>query len=93
MTNLGRCSKHRHIREFKEGDKVRILTWAGRRKPNSTCEDGDIGVVAFAAPFREAQQVDIYERSKERIWGGTVAVKFGSGIYYLSPRAMEKISQ
>jgi len=58
------------------------------------------GVVHSVFPFAETQRVDIYDRAKERMWGGTVRVRFervrfetvyGTDVFF-SPRALEKIA-
>lgn len=87
MTNLGRCSKHRHIREFKVGDLVRVVCIAGRPTPNIFL--GDMGTVVVVSPYY-GEDV-LYKVGLEEKWGGLIQIK--PGYNYFSPRALEIINQ
>ncbi len=85
---LGKCSKHRHIREFSVGDKIRVVCEGGRTYAPPLGSTGSI--VEILPPGQ-----GVYAYALEIRWGGLARVYVGSrgNHYYLSPRAMEKISQ
>ena len=91
---VGRCSKHRKMREFKDGDRVRIVCTGGFSGSDGSCRStiGAEGSVLHLSPLGSCQ---IYKDGLEQIWGGLILVHHlpCGHHHYFSPRALEIITQ
>jgi hypothetical protein len=89
-TTLGKCSKHRHIREFKLGDKVRLVCLGGR---DFKCEFPSLGYVDVVS-YVGSLTKPIYPAQSQVHWGGLVGLDMPCGHWhYFSPRALEMLTQ